>query len=270
MSKILSPVKSSMAAAGDASRYRVIGAENEQESSPAAEASSCIIRASGLTKSYRKQNVVVPVLRGVDFQAEEKRITAIVGQSGSGKSTLLHLLGTLDQPDEGEIFFNGARIDNVSTRERDHFRNTQLGMIFQFYHLLPELTLLENIMAPAMIRHGIFSYWKRRSELKDRARELAAIVGLEHRLRHRPSQLSGGEMQRTAIARALILNPSLLLADEPTGNLDQETGSSILGLLQSLNEDHHLTIVMVTHDEYVASQCDALVRLKGGRVERLK
>lgn len=271
MSKILNPVKATTTVAGvDSSRYRIVSIDSDVGTRTVAENSTPIIKASGLTKSYRKQNVVVPVLRGVDFQAEEKRITAIVGQSGSGKSTLLHLLGTLDQPDEGEIFFQGERIDNVSARQRDHFRNTQLGMIFQFYHLLPELTLLENIMAPAMIRHGIFSYWKRRAELKDRARELAAIVGLEHRLRHRPSQLSGGEMQRTAIARALILNPSLLLADEPTGNLDQETGTSILGLLQSLNENHNLTIVMVTHDEYVASQCDALVRLKGGRVERLK
>ncbi|MCU0719185.1 MAG: ABC transporter ATP-binding protein [Pirellula sp.] len=269
MSKILNPVKAAPVAGADSSRYRVVGIDAERDVPTATATTQCIIKASGLTKSYRKHNVVVPVLRGVDFQAEEKRITAIVGQSGSGKSTLLHLLGTLDQPDEGEIFFHGERIDNVSARQRDHFRNTQL-MIFQFYHLLPELTLLENIMAPAMIRHGIFSYWKRRVELKNRARELAAIVGLEHRLRHRPSQLSGGEMQRTAIARALILNPSLLLADEPTGNLDQETGTSILGLLQSLNEEHNLTIVMVTHDEYVASQCDSLVRLKGGRVERLK
>ena len=270
MSKILNSVKTATVGGTDSSRYRVVGIDGDRDLPTVTASAPCIIRASGLTKSYRKQNVVVPVLRGVDFQAEEKRITAIVGQSGSGKSTLLHLLGTLDQPDEGEIFFNGERIDNVSTRQRDHFRNTQLGMIFQFYHLLPELTLLENIMAPAMIRHGIFSYWKRRTEIRNHARELAATVGLEHRLRHRPSQLSGGEMQRTAIARALILNPSLLLADEPTGNLDQETGTSILGLLQSLNEERNLTIVMVTHDEYVASQCDALVRLKGGRVERLK
>ena len=270
MSKILNPSKVSTASGIDQARYRVVHSDLETDIPAATLASGSIVRAKGLTKSYRKQNVVVPVLRGVDFHAEENRITAIVGQSGSGKSTLLHLLGTLDQPDEGEIYFNGSRIDNVSVRERDHFRNTKLGMIFQFYHLLPELTLLENIMAPAMIRHGIWSYWKHRSELRDRAKELAAIVGLEHRLRHRPSQLSGGEMQRTAIARALILKPSLLLADEPTGNLDQETGASILNLLQSLNEEHNLTIVMVTHDENVASQCDALVRLKGGRVERLK
>jgi lipoprotein-releasing system ATP-binding protein len=266
----VSPPKVSLPNGVEQTRYRVVHADGETDIPIATLASPSILRARGLTKSYRKQNVVVPVLRGVDFQAEEKRITAIVGQSGSGKSTLLHLLGTLDQPDEGEIYFNGARIDNVSTRQRDQFRNTQLGMIFQFYHLLPELTLLENILAPAMIRHGIISYWKHRSELRDRARELAATVGLEHRLRHRPSQLSGGEMQRTAIARALILNPALLLADEPTGNLDQETGTSILGLLQKLNEERDLTIVMVTHDEYVASQCDAVVRLKGGRVEKLK
>ncbi len=212
----------------------------------------------------------VDVLKGVDFQAEVGRVTAIVGQSGSGKSTLLHLLGTLDRPDSGEIFFDGQRIDNVPNAQRDAFRNQNLGMIFQFYHLLPELTLLENIMAPSLIGHGLFSYWRNRSNILDRAKELAKTVGLDHRLNHRPSQLSGGEMQRTAIARALISDPALLLADEPTGNLDQETGSSILKLLRSLNETRNLTIVMVTHDESIASQCDALVRLKGGRVERLK
>jgi lipoprotein-releasing system ATP-binding protein len=183
---------------------------------------------------------------------------------------LLHLLGTLDRPDSGEIIFDGQRIDHVSSAQRDAFRNQKLGMIFQFYHLLPELTLLENIMAPALIGHSIFSYWRNRSIILDRAKELAKTVGLDHRLNHRPSQLSGGEMQRTAIARALISDPALLLADEPTGNLDQETGSSILTLLRSLNETQNLTIVMVTHDESIASQCDALVRLKGGRVERLK
>ncbi|MEI8212710.1 MAG: ABC transporter ATP-binding protein [Planctomycetota bacterium] len=228
-----------------------------------------LIAATGLTKAYRKHQTEVPVLKGVDFAAERGKITAIIGQSGSGKSTLLHLLGTLDRPDEGEIAFDGARIDTLPARQRDRFRNQQLGMIFQFYHLLPELTLLENVLAPAMIGNGALHYWRHRRSIIDRAKHLIELVGLSHRLKHRPRELSGGEMQRTAIARALVTNPSLLLADEPTGNLDQDTGASILQLLRSLNGEHGLTIVMVTHDESIAEQCDSVVRLKGGKVERL-
>ncbi len=254
----------------DRNKYRVVRVDSDQEERTDAAFGRISLQASGLTKAYRRHSLKVDVLKGVDFQAETGKITAIIGQSGSGKSTLLHLLGTLDRPDSGEIYFEGRRIDNVSNRQRDQFRNTNLGMIFQFYHLLPELTLLENIMTPALIGHSIFGYWAKRKELLDRAKELAKTVGLDHRLNHKPSQLSGGEMQRTAIARALISNPTLLLADEPTGNLDQETGESILSLLRALNEREKLTIVMVTHDESIASRCDALVRLTGGRVDRLK
>jgi lipoprotein-releasing system ATP-binding protein len=228
-----------------------------------------MITATGLVKSYRKHKTVVPVLKGVDFVAPKGRVTAIIGQSGSGKSTLLHLLGTLDQPDAGEIAFDGQRIDCLTARDRDAFRNQQLGMIFQFYHLLPELTLLENVLAPAMITHGLFSYLRNRRLVVQRAKDLIDMVGLSHRMKHRPRELSGGEMQRTAIARALIANPSLLLADEPTGNLDHESGQIILRILRQLNQDHGLTIVMVTHDESIAQQCDSVVRLKDGKVERL-
>jgi lipoprotein-releasing system ATP-binding protein len=231
---------------------------------------TAMIVAKSVTKAYRRHKTSVEVLKGVDFSADVGKITAIVGQSGSGKSTLLHLLGTLDRPDSGEIHFADERIDNLPSRKRDAFRNHQLGMIFQFYHLLPELTLLENIVAPAMISHGIFSYLRHRSSILRRAKELIEMVGLSHRLHHKPNQLSGGEMQRTAIARALITDPKLLLADEPTGNLDQESGSAILQLLRNLNRDTGLTIVMVTHDENIAAQCDSLIRLKGGVVERLK
>ena len=229
-----------------------------------------IVEARDVKKSYRRSKTIVPVLKGVDFSAERGKITAIVGQSGSGKSTLLHLLGTLDRPDSGEIQFNGQRTDNLPSRKRDAFRNKQLGMIFQFYHLLPELTLLENIIAPAMIGQSLFSYFRNRSSILKRAEELTDLVGLSHRLHHKPCELSGGEMQRTAIARALVTSPKLLLADEPTGNLDQESGHSILQLMRDLNRDTGLTIVMVTHDESIAQQCDALVRLKGGKLEALK
>lgn len=229
-----------------------------------------LIYATGLTKAYRRHQTAVPVLKGVDFAAEKGKVTAIIGQSGSGKSTLLHLLGTLDRPDSGEIVFQGERIDSLPAYQRDRFRNTQLGMIFQFYHLLPELTLLENVLAPAMIGRGVLSYWKHRRTIVERAQHLIELVGLSHRQKHRPRELSGGEMQRTAIARALITEPNLLLADEPTGNLDQETGESILQLLQMLNREHGLTIVMVTHDESIARQCDHVVRLKDGKVERIQ
>lgn len=229
-----------------------------------------LIAANGLHKSYRKGKLQVPVLRGVDFAAAAGKVTAIVGQSGSGKSTLLHLLGTLDAPDSGEIRYDGRRIDNLPGSQRDIFRNQQLGMIFQFYHLLPELTMIENVMVPRMIALGMWRFQLQRRSIRERALELLELVGLSHRIHHKPRELSGGEMQRTAIARALIAEPTLLLADEPTGNLDQESGRGILELLEQLNANRQLTIVMVTHDESIASRADRLVRLVQGRVEVVK
>lgn len=225
------------------------------------------IAASALEKSYRRGKVEVPVLRSVDFQASAGQITAIVGQSGSGKSTLLHLLGTLDQPDAGEVTYLGERVDNLPRRKRDAFRNHQLGMIFQFYHLLPELNVIENVLSPVMIRHTILGYLRGKKHFRQRAENLLELVGLGHRMHHRPHELSGGEMQRTAIARALINDPQLLLADEPTGNLDQETGAGVLQILRKLNEENGLTIVMVTHDESIAQSAHQLVRLVHGQVE---
>jgi lipoprotein-releasing system ATP-binding protein len=207
------------------------------------------------------------VLRGVDFEIREGEFTAVVGQSGSGKSTLLHLLGTLDVPDKGEIHFEGNRIDNLKQVSRDILRNHHFGMIFQFYHLLPELTTLENVLVPRMIAQGAFSYWWNKRKQVAQARQLLELVGLSHRLSHKPRELSGGEMQRTAIARALISQPRLLLADEPTGNLDSQTGREILAILRQLNKEQGLTIVMVTHDESIAAQAHSIVRLAEGRVE---
>ncbi|MFM7071042.1 MAG: ABC transporter ATP-binding protein [Planctomycetota bacterium] len=227
------------------------------------------LAALAVKKSYWKGNVAIPVLRGVDFEVRPGEFTAIVGQSGSGKSTLLHLLGTLDAPDAGEIQLRGQRIDNIAARERDVIRNQRLGMIFQFYHLLPELSTLENVLAPIMIREGVFGYWRNRRGNIARATRLLEMVGLGHRLSHRPRELSGGEMQRAAIARALIADPEILLADEPTGNLDRQTGREILTLLRTLNDEHRLTIVMVTHDLAIASQADRTVRLVEGLVEQV-
>lgn len=226
-----------------------------------------VLRATGLLKSYRKGPVEVPVLRGVDLTVRQGELLAVVGQSGSGKSTLLHVLATLDAPDGGQVYFDGRRIDNLSTRERDLLRNRRFGMIFQFYHLLPELNVLENVLVPLMIAESVPGYFLRRCGYRRRATEILELVGLAHRLKHKPRELSGGEMQRTAIARALVTRPELLLADEPTGNLDGETGREILEMLRGLNREQNLTIVMVTHDQEIARGADRIVRLADGQVE---
>ena len=233
------------------------------------EPASQILTTTNLKKNYYKGQVVVPVLQGVDMEVRDGELLAIVGQSGSGKSTLLHLLGTLDAPDEGEIHFEGNRIDNLPSRSRDVLRNKYFGMIFQFYHLLPELTMLENVLAPVMIAEGAWGYWRRRKKHKERALQLLELVGLGHRFKHKPRELSGGEMQRAAIARALIAQPQVLLADEPTGNLDRQTGQEILEILRTLNRTENLTIVMVTHDNAIASQSDRIVKLAEGMIEEV-
>ena len=226
-----------------------------------------LLAARGLVKNYYKGEWEVPVLLGVDFEVGTGEFVSIVGQSGSGKSTLLHVLGTLDSPDEGEIDFEGNRIDNLPAASRDILRNRYFGMVFQFYHLLPELTTLENVLTPVMITHGAFSYFRHKRQLVKRAEQLIEMVGLSHRTTHKPRELSGGEMQRAAIARSLIAQPRLLLADEPTGNLDRKNGDEIMRILRTLNTDQNVTIVMVTHDASIACQADRIVRLVEGRVQ---
>jgi lipoprotein-releasing system ATP-binding protein len=226
-----------------------------------------VLSARGIFKSYHKNNIEVPVLRGVDVDVSAGRVTALVGRSGSGKSTLMHLMATLDQPDKGEIHFRGKRMDNASRRDRDQFRNLDVGIIFQFYHLLPELSAIENVMAPQMIGRSFWNYFSHRKEIRTRAEAMLDRVGLLHRATHKPSEMSGGEMQRAAIARALMADPSLLLADEPTGNLDTETGQEILRLLSELNQDDGLTILMITHDDAIAAGADVCHRMTDGRLE---
>jgi lipoprotein-releasing system ATP-binding protein len=230
-------------------------------------ARSTALSVVDLYKSYRrKSSVQVPVLKGINIEFSEGEFTAIIGQSGSGKSTLLHLLGTLDAPDEGQIFHRERRIDNLPNRQRDRLRNQEFGMIFQFYHLLPELTMLENVLVPQMVRDNMWSYFKNRKQHRERAIQLLEMVGLGHRLTHKPNQLSGGEMQRTAIARALVSRPSILLADEPTGNLDSENGREVIETLRTLQREENLTVVMVTHDVALAEKADKIIHLVNGRV----
>ncbi len=225
-----------------------------------------IMSVSNLHKSYHKGRMEVPVLKGIDVQLHEGEFTAIVGQSGSGKSTLLHLLGTLDAPDQGEIWFQDRRVDNLPARQQERIRNREFGMIFQFYHLLPELTTVENVLVPRMVQDNFFRYMRNKKTYVERAKELLDTVGLSHRLNHRPNQLSGGEMQRTAIARALISDPTVLLADEPTGNLDGDSGSEVMETLLNLQRTESLTIVMVTHDNAIAEKADRIIRLVDGKV----
>ena len=227
------------------------------------------LAATAVEKSYYKGAHQVPVLRGVRLTINKGDFVSIVGQSGSGKSTLMHLMGLLDQPDVGEIMLEGQRIDDLNERSRDQLRNRVFGFIFQFYHLLPELNLLENVQAPLMIRGSAWEFWKNRKAHRELAMDIIQKVGIEHRIKHKPSELSGGEMQRAAIARALIGSPQILLADEPTGNLDSSTGKEIMDLLKKLNEDNQLSIVMVTHDDAIASQAHRVVRLKQGQIEKL-
>jgi lipoprotein-releasing system ATP-binding protein len=225
------------------------------------------LAAVGLEKGYRKGKSQVPVLQGVELEAEQGEFVAVIGASGSGKSTLLHVLGLLDAPDAGSVWLDGRRIDHLPDRHRDVLRNRTFGFIFQFYHLLPELSALENVMMPQLIRHGVLSYLGQRRAIRREAADLLERVGLGHRLEHRPSELSGGEMQRAAIARALAGGPTVLLADEPTGNLDAATGQTVLELLRDLNRERGLTMMMVTHDIQIAQQADRVVRLTEGRIE---
>jgi lipoprotein-releasing system ATP-binding protein len=227
------------------------------------------LSARDLAKTYFKGKSRVPVLRGVDFEIDHGEMVAIVGASGSGKSTLLHTLGLLDRPDAGQVLLESERIDQLPDRRRDVLRNRTFGFIFQFYHLLPELSALENVTMPHMIRHNASTYLARRRQIRAEAAALLDRVGLSHRLTHKPSELSGGEMQRAAIARALCGEPAILLADEPTGNLDAASGQTIMELLRDLNRERSLTTILVTHDAAIASQADRTVRLVDGRVEDL-
>jgi lipoprotein-releasing system ATP-binding protein len=231
------------------------------------QASFPLLSAGNLYKTYHRNVDRVEVLRGLNLDVYAGEFLSVIGASGSGKSTMLHLLGTLDRPDDGAIYLEGKRIDHLPREARDRLRNRTFGFIFQFYHLLPELSTLENVLIPQMIGHSLLGWLTRRRAFKRRAVDLLERVGLGHRRRHRPRELSGGEMQRAAIARALVNRPRILLADEPTGNLDAETGAQIIRLLRDLNREEGLTIIMVTHNLDIVAETDRVVRLVQGRVE---
>jgi lipoprotein-releasing system ATP-binding protein len=236
--------------------------------------SSAILSARSIHKTYRLGRVRVPVLHGVDLDVERGQWIAVLGASGSGKSTLLHLLGGLDRPDRPDasnatpprITYEGRDLAAMNAAALDRYRSSAVGFVFQFYHLLPELSVLENVTIGAMVRFGRFGYMNARGETNARARELLTAFGLDHRLRHRPRELSGGERQRVAIARALINRPQILLADEPTGNLDRTTGGAILDTIESLQQSEGLTMVMVTHDPTIAARAARTVHLEDGVV----
>jgi lipoprotein-releasing system ATP-binding protein len=230
--------------------------------------SSPILRAQGIARTFRMGDSELQVLKGVDLSVRAGEFLAIEGRSGSGKSTLLHLLGALDAADRGSIEYNGQDIAKMSAAERSQLRNTHFGFVFQFYHLLPELNVEENTLLGPMIEYSWLGFRAKRAELRARAAEVLKRLGMDHRMRHRPNQLSGGERQRVAIARALMNTPKVLFADEPTGNLDAETGKQIMGVFEELHREHGQTVVMVTHDRTLARRADRVLILRDGKIER--
>jgi lipoprotein-releasing system ATP-binding protein len=221
---------------------------------------------TGKLDEWARLNEGLPVLRGVDLDVHEGEILAIVGPSGAGKSTLLHLIGALDPPSKGLVQYRGEAVTAMDERRLAAWRNVTVGYVFQFYHLFPDLTALENVLLPAMVSLSVGEYRAARGALHARARELLDRVGLGDRSHHHPSQLSGGEQQRVAIARALLLQPKLLLCDEPTGNLDRKTGETILELLWELKAKSGQTYVIVTHDERLAERADRVIKMEDGQI----
>ncbi len=225
-----------------------------------------ILKAQNIFKSYKMGTNKVPVLKDLSLSVTQGDFIAILGSSGSGKSTLLHILGALDSPDKGDVIFEGKRLNQFSARQLNRFRNKRVGFVFQFYHLLDELNVVENAMLPFMAGTGVVGYFSNKQKVRQNALKLLAQFELSHRIRHKPYQLSGGERQRVAIIRALINDPDILLADEPTGNLDSKTGYGILQVFEQLNKAGQ-TIVMVTHDQKIAQFAKRVIVLKDGQIK---
>lgn len=222
-----------------------------------------IMRVQDIRKSYTIGRARQEVLRGVNLEVRRGEFLAVMGVSGSGKSTLLHIMGLLDEPDSGEVHFEGQEVSKLSRARQNTIRNREMGFVFQFYHLLPELNVEENVLLPMMVGSSVLGWWGRRKQARRRAAEVISAVSLEGQRKQNPTTLSGGERQRAALARALVQEPKVLLADEPTGNLDSETGKAILALLMRLNKDGQ-TIIMVTHDASVAELASRRLILRDG------
>lgn len=222
--------------------------------------SEILLEAIGISKVFKKSGQEVWAIRGVDFVLREGERVAIVGPSGAGKSTLLQILGTLEKPTSGSIYYRRHLLNSLTDEELSNLRNKEIGFVFQFHHLLQDFSALENVMIPCLI--GGYPVEK----AKEAAREILERVGLGHRLYHRPSELSGGEQQRVAIARALVMKPKLLLADEPTGNLDSQTGQELMELLELFNERFGLTLLVVTHNSAVANRFPKALKMVDGRI----
>ena len=221
-----------------------------------------LVVTDNVTKTFLHEGTSVTVLKGVSLRVREGEMLCIVGPSGAGKSTLLHMLGTLDLPTTGRILYDGKDVTQLSSKRLSEFRNQSIGFVFQFHHLLPEFTALENVMMPGLIKG------RPKGPLEKRARQLISEVGLDHRVSHRPGELSGGEQQRVALARALVMEPRVILADEPTGNLDSQTSDAIHNLLFELNERLGTTFVIVTHSRDLAARMPRTVFMKDGAIER--
>ena len=221
-----------------------------------------MIEIQDLTKTYRLGSVEVPALRGVSLSIERGEVVAIMGQSGSGKSTLMNVLGCLDLPTSGQYCLDGKNIAGMNEDELAEIRNQKIGFVFQQFNLLPRVTVRRNAELPLMYNGG-----KPQKEIQQRSEAILEAVGLGDRMDHRPTELSGGQQQRVAIARALINEPALILADEPTGNLDSHTGADIMNLLLGLNQEHGLTLVIVTHDPTIAAQTQRIIHLRDGLIE---
>jgi lipoprotein-releasing system ATP-binding protein len=218
-----------------------------------------LVTVQNVTKTFEHEGRSLEVLKGIDLQIDSGEMVTIVGPSGAGKSTLLHLIGTLDLPTGGRILYRGRDVTRLGSSELAEFRNRSIGFVFQFHHLLPEFTALENVMMPGLIQGS--------QRLEDRARQLLDEVGLTDRLTHRPGELSGGEQQRVALARALLMKPQLVLADEPTGNLDSQTSDSVQSLIFDLNQRHGITFLIVTHSRDFAAMMPRQVSMKDGRID---
>jgi len=221
-----------------------------------------LIEAKNLTKIYHTDSIETPALRGVSFEIQKGEFVAIMGASGSGKSTLLHILGFLDRETEGEYRFNGKTADDYTEDEIAKLRNESIGFVFQAFNLLARTTVLDNVRLPLLYSNVASGKWD------EHARHAVDAVGLSHRILHESSQLSGGEKQRVAIARALVNHPELILADEPTGNLDSKSGQQVMEILHNLNESHGHTIILITHETYTAEHAQRILHIKDGKIER--